>query len=70
MKECPYSADAVRGDDVACKALTDIRLVEFSKLHIYVSKFAQPNYTRCYSITQIDQLMLTLVKLRHNPSFR
>ena len=58
------------GDDAACEALTSIRWVEFSKLHIYVSKFVQPNYTRRHSITQIDQLMLTLVKLRHNPSFR
>ena len=46
-----------------CKALTGIRWVKFSKLHIYVSKFVQPNYTRRYSITQIDQLMLRLLSI-------
>ena len=60
------SADSVRGDDTRCQEMIGLAWETFSALFLYLSAFVV-----CSSVylPAVDQLFITLVKLRHNPSF-
>ena len=59
-------ADSVRDNDKQCKVMTGITWVAFNILVQYMSEFYTEN---CKSkLPMIDQLFITLVKFRQNPS--
>ena len=62
----PMSASSVEGDDRKSKDLIGLNWLTFVTLFNFMSKFVP---TSSVKLTKRDQLFVTLVKLRHNPSF-
>jgi len=60
------SASSVEGDDLKCQDITGLKWGTFICLFSFVSTFV---ITSSVSLPARDQLFVTLVKLRHNPSF-
>ncbi|KAL7390935.1 hypothetical protein ABVT39_001570 [Epinephelus coioides] len=59
-------ANSVRENDIKCKLMTGLTWTLFDTLHQYLVQFVKPQETSKHS-TQ-DELFITLVKLRQNPS--
>jgi len=61
------SAASVANDDIKCQNTTGLKWTTFMCLFSFVSSFIV--ISSSVTILPIDQLFVTLVKLRHNPSF-
>lgn len=59
------SARAVERDDSACKAMTGLSWTVFECLHEFLVQFVKG---RTFKVPTQDQLFITLLKLRQNPS--
>ncbi|XP_049889213.1 THAP domain-containing protein 7-like [Epinephelus moara] len=66
LEKINFSANSVRENDIKCKLMTGLTWTLFDTLHQYLVQFVKPRETSKHS-TQ-DELFITLVKLRQNPS--
>ncbi|XP_030278070.1 uncharacterized protein LOC115584655 isoform X2 [Sparus aurata] len=66
LKTLKFSVNTVRENDIKCKLMTGLSWTVFDTLHQYLVQFVKVQKTSKLS-TQ-DQLFITLVKLRQNPS--
>ena len=62
----PFSSSCIEGNDAKCMMLTGLKWDTFQNLFSYLVKFVK---TKPDSLPARDQLLITLVKLRHHLSF-
>ena len=61
----PFSSSCIEGNDAKCMMLTGLKWDTFQNLFLYLVKFTK---TKPDSLPARDQLLITLVKLRHHLS--
>ncbi|XP_062393520.1 uncharacterized protein LOC134080923 [Sardina pilchardus] len=66
LERVRFSANSVKGNDEKCKEMTGLSWTLFETLHQFLVQFVL-RHPRCKLSTQ-DQLFITLLKLRQNPS--
>ncbi|XP_074528919.1 uncharacterized protein LOC141798016 [Halichoeres trimaculatus] len=66
LEASKFSADTVRGNDSKCKLMTGLSWTVFDTLHQYLVQFVKSQENS--KLSSQDQLFITLLKLRQNPS--
>ncbi|XP_041361246.1 uncharacterized protein LOC121377354 isoform X1 [Gigantopelta aegis] len=69
LNACNMSAISVEGNNVKCQMMTGIRWTIFQQLFLMLSTYVSRQGLKETSLPFREQLFMTFVKLRHNPTF-